>query len=158
MQGPNLETIFANLFKLVSTVQGADWSGTPIPLVYSTRNWKPPQIASQGQMPSLYQLDPFKPEKDFATGRGRRRRVLQALIDIYFQVNTGTPDTQPYNTIFNNWTQNLYNLLSPQDDPGLVLGVPNQITDFGPVEWQYAYGFKDGVGLVSCRVEIETGG
>jgi len=170
VQGPNAESIFQALFTLLAGsptdtppfskgVAGTDWSGNPIPLTYATRNWQPPANAVQGQMPGLYQLDPFKPERDVRTGRGRRRRTLRALIDLYFNLNTGTSDAQPWNTIFNNWQQALYNRMSPLDDPGFTIGLPTTVEDFGPIMFDYFYGLRNGtVGLVQCIVEIEVGG
>jgi hypothetical protein len=165
-----METVFAGLFKLLggsptddppfsNGIQGKDWNGNPLPLVYASRNWRSFDEAVQGQMPSLYQLDPFKPELLTRTGRGRRRRKPCALISVFFTMNIGTSDAQPWNTLFNNWTTALHDAMSPLDDPGLTLGVPNQITDFGPRLFTYDYGLKTGaVGLVQCIVDIETGG
>lgn len=177
------EQIFAALFGLVKTVQGADWAGNPIPLQYSSRNWIKVGTGPYGLMPALYQWDP-RQEQDVRTGLGRSRRKLHALVDIrmqrqqpdqYFDVLTpappATPTGGPFSTILNNWADNLYAMFSPYDGgPQQLTSLPNgtvyagalpygAIADCYPTEMRVDRGDDAShVAVIQAMIEIITGG
>ena len=78
MLGVSTEQIFQAFFNIASKVQGSDWSGSPIPLNYATRNWEPPNaVGVMPKLPAYYQLDP-REEVDQTTGIGRVKRKMMS--------------------------------------------------------------------------------
>lgn len=166
---------------MVSTVQGADWTNTPIPLAYFSRNWAKVGETADGNMPALFQWDP-RMEQDARTGLGRSRRKLHALVDIRIQRNQSDqyPDTiqvingitvGPFSTLLNNWADNLYSLFSPADGQPQTLtslqnGVPfagalpyGAISDCYPTDIRVDRGDDASrVAVIQALIEIVTGG
>lgn len=149
------EQIFAAHFALAKTVQGTDWSGTPIPLQYASRNWMPVAQDTDAIYPALYQLDP-RPERDIRTGLGRSRRLLRVQLDIRIQRGPQQTysDTQPFATLLNNWLDNLYRIFSPSD--ATTLG--GLVADVYPVATYPDYGVGQQVAVLYVVNEIMFGG
>jgi hypothetical protein len=150
------EQIFQALFNIAKTLQGADWSGSPIALQSSSRNWVKTGETADGSMPALYQLDP-REESDVRTGLGRSRRILHAQLDIRIQREQPDQysDAQPFSTILNNWVDNLYLLFSPSDNA--TLG--GLVADCYPKSNRIDYGTDASrVAIIYTIMEIVTGG
>jgi hypothetical protein len=124
----DVEMIYSDLFALVSQVQGSDWTGTPILLERSTRNYAPIETIPLGQTPWLQQLE--LPEERVRRGRGLSVRKLHALIDIVLQRQPNYPDTQPFSLILNNFQKSM-DVLFEMGDPQTFCAqnFHNNITD-----------------------------
>jgi hypothetical protein len=173
------EQIFAALFALAQTVTGTDWAGNPIALQYFSRNWVKAAETPDGVMPALYQLDPLA-ESDARTGLGRSRRKLHAELDIRIQrqqpdqypdVVDPVGNKGPFSTLLNNWSDNLYSLISPADgNPQTLTALqngqpfagalkPGAISDCYPTKTAIDFGTDSSrVAIVYMQIEIVTGG
>lgn len=165
MPAVTTEQIFAALFALAQTTTGTDWSGAPIAIQYSSRNWLKVADVVEGTMPALYQLDPM-PEHDVRTGLGRSRRVLHAQVDIRIQRQQSDqyPDVVdkinnkgPFSTLLNNWINNFYALFSPADGGAQTLS--GLVIDCYPIKCSADWGNDQSrIAVLYFVMEIIQGG